>query len=370
MPQPARVRIGALLGLVRAALTVGAVSIALGCGSDPATPDAGAPSDGGRAADSSVASDASGSDGAREDAGSGMTWRVAVLPDTQYYARDEPALFEAHAAWVRDERDRLRTQFVLHLGDIVDDNSVAQWSVAERALDQFEGVLPLALAVGNHDLGTGGSADTRDTRLNDHFDYDAFVATHGLVESHVPGRLENALYRMPTPTGDWLVLSLEFGPRPDVLAWAARALEAHPVLPTILITHAYLYEDDTRYDARTRPDQFYSPYSYGVAAEPGGVQDGQEIFDALVWRFGQIEFVLCGHVLGDGLGRLTSAQEDGGFVHQLLSNFQERERGGEGWLRLLEIDETSATVRVRTVSSQTSAFIPGAPHDFTLPLDR
>src|SRR5688572_13364192 len=90
-------------------------------------------------------------------------WSIVVLPDTQYYARSYPESFAAQTAWIRDQADALDLQFVLHVGDITDGNSQAQWQVARDAFDTIEGEVPYVLAPGNHDLGELGSARTRDT---------------------------------------------------------------------------------------------------------------------------------------------------------------------------------------------------------------
>ena len=62
-----------------------------------------------------------------------MTWTIAVLPDTQVYAKHRPDLFEAQVAWIARERARLDVRLVLHEGDVVDDVSELQWERATRA---------------------------------------------------------------------------------------------------------------------------------------------------------------------------------------------------------------------------------------------
>ena len=46
--------------------------------------------------------------------------------------------------------------------------------------------------------------------------------------------------------------------------------------------------------------------------------------------------VLSGHVLNDGLGRLSSTNAFGQVVHQMLVNYQMQALGGEAVLRLIE----------------------------------
>jgi hypothetical protein len=267
-------------------------------------------------------------------------WTVVVLPDTQVYTYLSPELFEAQGRFIAENRERLDIRFVLHEGDVVDDNgSDAQWAVVARALGPLEGVVPCAVAVGNHDLGPRGCASTRETRLNDVLPWLARGPT--VLETFAPGRAENIAHRIETPDGPWLVLALEFGVRDEVAAWASEVAARHASVPAILVTHAYMYSDGTRYDAAARPDQKWSPLRYGV-----GVNDGEMLFRKLVLPRSNIRLVLSGHVLNEGAARRTDVRPDGTAVHQMLANYQHREEGGTSFLRLLTF--RGKTLEVRT----------------------
>lgn len=308
-----------------------------------------------------------GSAGGRASVGEGE-WTLIVLPDTQIYAREASDIFEAQVAWVVSNRNALHVVGVLHLGDIVDDNSAQQWARAKRALAPLDGVLPYLLVPGNHDYGTRGSADVRQTKLSQYFPVDEVVArpTHGGLFD--PQALDNRYQLLDTPSGPWLCLGLEFGPRDAVVRWANDVLARHPSVPTVLITHAFLYSDNTRYDRTRRHDQRWSPYDYGISRSPEGVNDGEALFRAVVEPHDQVQLVLSGHVLNDGVGRLTSLQRRGGRVHQLLSNYQFRPRGGEGYLRILRFDAAATGVDVSTYSPVLDAWLRDSDHQFRLVL--
>jgi hypothetical protein len=155
---------------------------------------------------------------------------------------------------------------------------------------------------------------------------------------------------------------LEFGPRPDVLRWAREVGVGHPGTPSLVLTHAYLYSDDSRYDIVRRPDQEWSPYAYGLASS--GVSDGDEMWLGLVEPLSDLELVVCGHVLNDGVGQLTSDRADGTFVHQLLANFQNRDLGGGGYLRIIEVHDERFDVH--TYSPYLDRSMTGAEHEFSL----
>ena len=73
---------------------------------------------------------------------------------------------------------------------------------------------------------------------------------------------------------------------------------------------------------------------------------GEELWQSLISKHDNFILTLNGHVLGDGLGRITSAAPDGRNVHQMLVNFQMRPKGGDGWLRLLEFRPDGTTMQV------------------------
>jgi len=80
---------------------------------------------------------------------------------------------------------------------------------------------------------------------------------------------------------------LEWSPRRITVEWANQVLARFKDHRVIVATHAYVYEDSTRYDRATRPDQQWSPFNYrtaqGELAEDGN-HDGEQLWNALVRR--------------------------------------------------------------------------------------
>jgi len=308
----------------------------------------------------------------RAAAGDEGGFTVALLPDTQFYCERHPQILHAQTRWLAEHAAERRIAFALHLGDVTNRNSPEQWAVAREACARLGDALPYAMALGNHDLGAGGEAADRSTLYADFFPPDAVRGRLGFLAAMPaePDRLENSAWRFPGGGRDWLVLVLEFGPRAAVVAWAADVLAAHPGLPAIVVTHAHLYHDDTRYDWQAKgPQQAGNPHSYGVAAQPGGVHDGEQLWQSLVSRHDSIVLVVNGHVGGDGLGLLESATVTGHTVQQMLVNFQMLENGGDGWLRLLEFSADGRTIRARDYSPTLERWGEGPDHDFTIGID-
>ena len=266
----------------------------------------------------------------------------AVLPDTQYYSERFPATFLAQTQWLVAQKERRRIAGVFHLGDITNRNTPVQWENARRAMQVLEeGGLPYCLVPGNHDLGPGGACQDRTTLLNEYFraaDLRKFAHWGGTYDKE-PDRMENNFQLMEAAGRKFLILGLEFGPRADVVRWANEVATAHRDREIVLLSHAFVFHDDTRYDwEKLGNRQGNNPHSYAMAkATEQDVNDGEQLWKKLVAQHGNFIFTLNGHVGSDGLGRVVSETPAGRAVPQMLVNFQMRPQGGDGWLRLIEM---------------------------------
>ncbi len=293
-------------------------------------------------------------------------WSFVVLPDTQKYAARYPQIFASQTRWIADNADTMGIRFAVHVGDIVDVNTIEQWQVASASLRALDDRVPYVLAPGNHDYE--GNGKRRETMLNDFFEAADLMAGALDAGAFEPPRVDNNYRVVDTPSGPWLLLALEFGPRDEVIAWADDVLARHRDVPSVVATHAYLYSDSTRYDRQRRPNQRWSPYDYDVANHRGGVNDGADLWNKLIQHHDNVVFVFSGHVLGGGLGRLSSTRATGTEVHQLVANYQMREHGGAGYLRVVQVDPTTHTARVRTYSPHLDRSMVSAENDFALDL--
>ena len=298
------------------------------------------------------------------------SFTVIVLPDTQNYSERFPEQFEAQTEWIVEQQRDRRIACVLHLGDITNHNSPPQWENAVAAMSRLDGKLPYFMAVGNHDYSEGGRCTDRTTLFNDYFPLAKYreLPNFGGVYDKEPDRFENNYHLFSAGGREFLVLSLEFGPRKDVVRWANEVAGRHEDRAAILITHAYMYYDETRYDwAKYGPNQSWNPHAYGVAKATGDdVNDGEELWRDLVSRHDNFALTLNGHVLNDGLARLTTATPAGREVPQVLVNFQMKPKGGDGWLRLLEFRPDGKTVQVYDYSPTRDQCNESPQNQFTL----
>jgi hypothetical protein len=324
--------------------------------------------DAGTQPDEGVDGQADADSGTQLETGSpaGVPWTLIALPDTQYYSSSYPQIFDAQTQWIVDNKTERNILYVVHEGDIVDNDVDNQWTNASHSLHLLDRNVPYVLAMGNHDYPGAGGAFSRDTTLFDtYFSLTSLDWQPTFKGTYEPGTASNSFHLFEANGQTWLVVSLEFGPRDAVLAWADRVLKANPSANAIVLTHAYLYSDGTRFDHLTRTDQAFNPHTYGVEALAGGVNDGEEIWQKLIVNNPNVRFVLCGHVHAES--HLTSTRDAGPPVHQILADYQDDGQGGDGYLRIMTFQPNGA-INVSSYSPYLKQYRTDAENLFTLSL--
>jgi hypothetical protein len=343
---------------------------------------------------------------------------LAALPDTQYYVSCRSSHLKNQAEWLVKRAQDRNIGLALTLGDLTEHNEEAEWRFLKESLAPAVSALPFIFTVGNHDYGLRGSADHRNSLFSKFVSGPGPQLEPALAQSIAPGQLENAYYRFEVqhhpesgltlrplgalnplgaqdssqipnspetrsesskktraPAGFVLgILSLEWSPRASTVAWAREVLRAFPRDQRVLVSHAYLYFDDTRYDfARRGPEQKWNPLTYGTQTNEGedaSGHDGEMLWHELVEPDAGFFLTLNGHVLGDGSGKLSSMNRAGRVVHQLLANYQMLEEGGLGYLRLLELDPDARRILVHTFSPSLGQTSHAPDQEFSLDLGR
>lgn len=279
--------------------------------------------------------------------------RFVLLPDTQYYAEKFPEVLDSQITWI--ERNAKDIHLVIQQGDLTQNNNDKEWQVVQKNFSRLTNKVPYVLALGNHDMGStaGKFADARNTTLyNQYFPYAEMIKLPAFAGTFENGKTDNSYYTLETGKIKWLVLSLEFGPRNSVLDWANSIVSQHPDRTVIINTHSYMYSDSTRQG----PGDNWRPQAYGIGKDTGAsaVNDGEQIWEKLVRKHPNIRFVFSGHILNSGVGTLISVNDFGNYVYQMLANFQSEVKGsvkgGNGWLRILDMDFKKKTLSVSTYS--------------------
>ena len=308
---------------------------------------------------------------------------LAIIPDTQIYAYNDPAwrrssraeVFVQMTRWISDNAHSHNIRFALHMGDIVTTHDRAsEWAVANRAMSQLDGVVPYCFTVGNHDLAMVG-ANVRDSTLfNKTFSYRRYerqpwyggrLADDGFLPND---NYDNSYHFFTGAGHKFLIVSLEVGPTDRMLAWADGVIGKHPEHRAIVITHSYM----DGHDVRDRPG------GYGYLP-PGEANTGEDIWQKLIRKHESVFLVLNGHLSNKQghRGLLASRGDHGNTVYQLLSG-----EDYDGWLRLLRFVPDKDQIEVKSFSpwkpqdpsqqfQQYDFPLPGyrvdAAHQYTLP---
>ncbi len=302
---------------------------------------------------------------------------IVALPDTQWYscgsacsAGGEPATFHAQTQWIVDNLVSKNIAFVTHLGDCVqqgDNNGDdREWLVADAAMARLEDPLttsllhgiPFGMAPGNHDqanghvgdgtpgsLGDGGSTTTF---FNQFFGVTRYQDRTYYGSSFEPENNDNNYQLFSAGGMDFIILHLEYDDRVSsalrdaVLVWADGVLKEYSERRAIITSHYVLSYDAT--------------FS----------RMGQAILDTL--GNNPNLFLMLGAHNNEAARRMDIASS-GNPVHSILSTYQKRPNGGNGWLRNMEFRPSTNEIVVRTYSPTLNQFLLGDKHDFTICYD-
>lgn len=266
---------------------------------------------------------------------------LILVPDTQRYAAYFPHIFRQQFRWISDSVPSLNVKYVIHVGDVVEEGEEVEWVIADEAFSMLDDVVPYMVVPGNHDLDRAAvkAGYRASTRYNAVFSPKRFAGRRWYGGSR--GVTNDNSFGYFTGGGqEFLVLGLEYGPTDETLTWANSLVSNHEQ-KVILVTHCYMYDDDTR----VGEGDLYSPHQLNP-----DWNDGEEIWEKLVYPNDKFVMALSGHVKGDGAGLLVSKTEEGGPVLQMLANYQFLAHGGQGWLRILKFSPATKTLEVYTYS--------------------
>lgn len=288
---------------------------------------------------------------------------LVILPDTQFYTTKvygsfggTPGMFTQQTQWIIDNKTQTNIAFVMHEGDCTQDNLEIEWQRARGSMSLLDGVVPYAVAVGNHDGLVNKMNDT--TLFNKYFsvtNYEDSPSFGGVFEA---GHMDNSYHFFSAGGLDWLVLSLEFGPRDEVLAWANTVVSNHPDRRVILVTHTHVYTDNT----------LHGTFRYHGAkpTDYGRENDGTHVWQKLIRHHPNFAFVFNGHVHenGNGQGRLVKIGDHGNKVFQMLCNYQFNANGGAGLLRYVTFYPEEDRFEAKSFSPVLNRFITDPANEF------
>jgi hypothetical protein len=246
------------------------------------------------------------------------------MSDTQYYAQDYPAIFNTVTEWISQNKSKMNIKYVFHTGDIVNKgNDENQWKRADSYMNTLDvAKIPYGVLPGNHDKG-------------DHFKkYEQYFGESRFRKKPYYGdsyQNNRGHYDLISANGkDYVFIYMGWEIRPEDIEWINKVLSRHSDRTAILSFHEYLQKNGKRSHI------------------------GNEIFEKVVVPNTNVAAILCGHYhsseqliddIDDNLDGIPDRR-----VYQLIADYQKGPGGGNGFIRLLLVDEETNTIDVKTYS--------------------
>ncbi len=274
---------------------------------------------------------------------------VAVFGDIQYYTRSDYGgnIYKSSIDWLCGQMTRgNRIRCVLHTGDVTMENEVEQYERFRRLTKPLAEQVPYISIIGDHDYQwTGAQIYSRDST---HFsEYLGFPTTLDCLDAQFEeGRLENAAYHCEVMGHRIDILTLEFGPRDEVMDWAKAIVEQHPERRYVVMSHEYLGTSGCRRTENLKMELRLRNTTYNSPAP---------IWETLVRSRDNVRCMLCGHV--DALFTLLTEPNDfGREIPQIEHNIQGEDYRWGNWIMLWVFREDSDEAQVCILDTQTGKF--------------
>lgn len=260
---------------------------------------------------------------------------MIVLPDTQKYSQSYPEIFYSQTNWIIENKDTLNIKFVIHEGDLVNKASdEKQWIVADKAMSILDGNVPYSIIRGNHDKSELYQKYFGKKRFSD---YDWYL--DGDEDN------KNSVQKLEINEKDFLLINLDVCPDQNELNFVKEIIDETEFDFGILTTHGYLNEKAERKVHVCNNTEY-------------------------IWEFAKeiknLRLMLSGHVHDEAMR--TDPNDFNQNVIQMLADYQDRENGGNGFLRILNfVDEN--TIKVNTYSPTLGEYENDEDSEFTIYLN-
>ncbi|MFD1773507.1 S-layer homology domain-containing protein [Paenibacillus rhizophilus] len=249
------------------------------------------------------------------------------MSDTQYYSESYPEIYEGNVKWIVDHKDDMNIKYVIHTGDVVDEaDKEYQWQEADKDMKVLEDAkVPYGVLAGNHDVSHQNSDYTK---FYQYFGNQRFKSQPTFGGSYLNNR---GHYDLISAGGnDFVVVYMGWDIRDEDIQWVDEVVKKFPDRKAILNFHEYLLVSGNRAPIA---DKIYErvvvPNPNVIAVLSGHYHDAEELVDSIDDN-------------GDGVADRK--------VYQMLADYQGAEKGGLGYIRLLQFDVKNNKIHVKTYS--------------------
>lgn len=285
-------------------------------------------------------------------------YSFAVIPDTQTLTRYLPEQTSIITEYIKNNAESQKIKLAIHLGDMTDQNAPAQWSNIKTAMNKLNGIMPYFIVPGNHDYDR--TKDYRDlTNFNATFPVSEFSSQPSWGGAFESNSMANTYHKMVIEGVPYLFMMLEFAPRNEVVSWASNIIQSNPDYNVIIVTHAYLNNQNVLYHKSA-----WTGSSYRFATTGGNYNDGFDLWENLISNHENISMVLCGHSSTENVLLNNALGIQGNPVRVLMADGQEMDLesyndGGPGYgmVMMLYFSEGGSKVDVRYYSPIKEMFL-------------
>lgn len=249
------------------------------------------------------------------------------MSDTQYYSESYPHIFKRMTEWAVEQKEAMNIKYLFHTGDLVDEaDQDYQWKHADEYMGYLDkGNIPYGVLAGNHDVGhkTGDYNE-----YGKYFGEERFQSKDYYGESYKNNR---GHYDLISSNGnDFIMIYMGWGITDEDIAWINGVLARYPERKAILNFHEYLLVSGNR-----------SPI-------------GDKIYNNVVLPNKNIIAVLSGHyhdseTLVDEIDDDKDGKPDR-KVYQMLADYQGGPEGGQGFLRIMQVNPVENKIYMKTYS--------------------
>jgi len=263
------------------------------------------------------------------------TYTIAWLSDTQHYSRKYPLIYEEQTRFLAEQAERLNLVYTVHTGDLVHNREdEKQWAIADGAMASIDH-LPYGVCAGNHDVGSDAD-DVDYSNYGTYFGEARFADKPWYGGSYQNNRGHYDL--IDAGNTAYLFVYLGYHIDRDAIDWANGIFRAHPNRMGVLCVHSYFDTDLKLTD------------------------QGKLLHDGIVAKNENVYLVLCGHRYNSSCVP-TDFDDDGDgildrTVLQMICNYQAAgSRGGDGYLRLIRVDEAAGMLHFYNYSPLLSDYV-------------
>jgi hypothetical protein len=281
----------------------------------------------------------------------GPDFTIMVIPDTQFYTSElnggKNAMYKSQMNWIVANRISQNIVFVEGVGDCVQNGDAVlnEWLRVDTCVKIIENPvttnlthgMPYGINVGNHDQSPTGTPGG--TVLFNQFFGESRFTGRPYYGGHY-GSNNNNNYQLFSAGGlDFIVINIEFSTivPPAVITWMQNLLNTYSNRRAIIGSHNIM----------SQALQF-------------GAQ-GQAIYNS-VRNYPNVFLMLCGHLSEEGKRVDTY---NGNTITTLLSDYQNRTNGGNGWMRIMKFSPANNTISVKTFSPWLNQYETDTNSQFT-----